>query len=334
MNRLRKRGGSDAKENGKSKREKLKHEGRKNLSQLGSELLLELGGIGSKLADTLGQLLSGHGILVQLPAEGSLVEGDLGVLLGRRGSDLGAQLALEGLVRLLELLQEVGRDGQEIASGQLLNLANGTERGAHDDGLVAVLLVVVVDLGDGDNTGILSANVLLLVGGLVPVEDTADEGRDQSNLGLGASNSLYGLTNCKIMVSKNASYPSRQVSIKWNPEERSYLAEREEKGEVAVDTLNSLEVLGSLDTLPSGGDLDENALLGDAGILVKTDDLLGLGDGGLLVEGETGIDLGRDTAGDDLQDLDTKVDEELVQGRLGLGLEGTRWRQVGMRSLG
>lgn len=99
-----------------------------------------------------------------------------------------------------------------------------------------------------------------------------------------------------------------------------------------MDALDSLEVLGSLDTLPGGGDLDEDALLGDTGILVETDDLLGLGDGGLLVEGETGIDLGRDTAGDDLQDLDTKVDEELVQGRLGLGLDGTVWRQERMDS--
>lgn len=317
----------------KVEREKLIYEGLKNLSQLSSELLLELSGIGSKLADTLGQLLGGHGILVQLPAESSLVEGDLGVLLGGRGSELGAQLALKGLVRLVELVQEVGRDGQEVASGQLLNLANGAERGAHDDGLVAVLLVVVVDLGDRDDTGILSASVLLLVGSLVPVKDTADEGRDQSNLGLGASNSLYGFTSYKNMFSKNASYVSRHVPAEWNPEDRSYLAEGEEKGEVAVDALDSLEVLGSLDTLPGGGDLDEDALLGDAGILVETDDLLGLGDGGLLVEGETGIDLGRDTAGDDLQDLDTKVDEELVQGRLGLGLDGTIWRQVGMRPL-
>lgn len=99
-----------------------------------------------------------------------------------------------------------------------------------------------------------------------------------------------------------------------------------------MDALDGLEVLGSLDTLPGGGNLDEDALLGDAGILVETDDLLGLGDGGLLVEGETGIDLGRDTAGNDLQDLDTEVDEKLVQGRLGLGFDGTRWRQVRMRS--
>lgn len=201
-------GGKRCKRNGKSS-EKLKYEGLENLSQLSSELLLELGGISSKLADTIGQLLGGHGILVQLPAEGSLVEGDLGVLLGSRGSELGAQLALKGLVRLVELVQEVGRDGQEVASGQLLNLANGAEGGTHDDGLVTVLLVVVVDLGDRDDTGILSASVLLLVSGLVPVKDTADEGRDQSNLGLGASNSLYGFTICKNMFSENVLYVSR-----------------------------------------------------------------------------------------------------------------------------
>lgn len=102
-----------------------------------------------------------------------------------------------------------------------------------------------------------------------------------------------------------------------------YLAEGEEEGQVAVNLLNSLEVLGGLDTLPGGSDLDENAVLVDTGVLVETDDLLGLGDGGLLIEGETGIDLGGDTARDDLEDLNTKVDQQLVQSVLGLGLDGT-----------
>lgn len=97
-----------------------------------------------------------------------------------------------------------------------------------------------------------------------------------------------------------------------------------------MNLLNSLKVLGSLDTLPGGGNLDEDAILVDTGLLVETNDLLSLGDGGLLVEGETGIDLGGDTARDDLEDLNTKVDQQLVQSILGLGLDGTvntkRWR--------
>ena len=57
---------------------------------------------------------------------------------------------------------------------------------------------------------------------------TADEGRDEGDLGLSACN---GLT------------------------------ETEEKGKVAVDAILGLELLRRLDTLPGRGDLDENALL-------------------------------------------------------------------------
>ena len=49
------------------------------------------------------------------------------------------------------------------------------ERRAHDDGLVVVLLVVVEDLGDGDDTGVFRSLVrwagLVL---LVPVKDLED----------------------------------------------------------------------------------------------------------------------------------------------------------------
>ena len=119
-----------------------------------------------------------------------------------------------------------------------------TERGTHDDGLVSVLLVVVVDLADRLNTRVL----LILVGGsglvlLVPVQNTANEGRDESDTSLGTSNSL---------------------------------AETEQESEIAVDPIVTLEFTGSLDTLPGGSDLDENAFLGDANRLVELDQVLGL----------------------------------------------------------
>ena len=119
-----------------------------------------------------------------------------------------------------------------------------TERGTHDDGLVSVLLVVVVDLADRLNTRIL----LILVGGsglvfLVPVQNTANEGRDESDTSLGTSNSL---------------------------------AETEQESEVAVDPVVTLEFTGSLDTFPRGSDLDENAFLGDTDRLVELDQVLGL----------------------------------------------------------
>jgi hypothetical protein len=53
-----------------------------------------------------------------------------------------------------------------------------------------------------------------------------------------------------------------------------------------------------VDAFPRAGDLDEDTLLLDADGVVEGDELLGLG--GLLVERESGVDLGGDTAGDDL----------------------------------
>jgi hypothetical protein len=118
------------------------------------------------------------------------------------------------------------------------------ERSTHDDGFVSVLLVVVVDGADG-----LDARVLLvLVSGsglvlLVPVQNTTNEGRDESDTSLGASHSL---------------------------------AETEQESKVAVDLVVALEFTSGLDTLPGGSNLDENAILGDADGLVELDQVPGL----------------------------------------------------------
>lgn len=109
-----------------------------------------------------------------------------------------------------------------------------------------MLLVVVEDLLDALDTRVLLADelfVLVLRTSLVPVQDTADEGRDQSDTGLSASDGL---------------------------------AETEEEGEVAVDLLVTLELAGGLDAFPCRGDFDEDALLGDAVLLVELDELTGL----------------------------------------------------------
>ena len=76
-----------------------------------------------------------------------------------------------------------------------------------------------------------------------------------------------------------------------------------------MDTLVALKLARSLDTLPSRGDLDEHTLLLDANGLVESDELLGLGLGSLLVEGKAGINLSRDTSGDDLEDLLSELNE-------------------------
>lgn len=52
------------------------------------------------------------------------------------------------------------------------------------------------------------------------------------------------------------------------------------------------------------------------------EDLKGLVDGALGVEGQLGVDLGRDLAGDDLQDLLAELDQEAVESVLDLLIKG------------
>lgn len=169
-----------------------------------------------------------------------------------------------------------------------------------------MLLVVVEDVLDGLDTGVLGSSVLLLVGSLVPVENTADEGRDEESTGLSGGNGLD---------------------------------QREHEGQVAVDAVLGLQDVRSLDTLPGRGDLDENTVLGDTNGLVELvivssqfqsrrhhnrpylDDVKGLVDGGLGVEREAGIDLRGDLSGDDLEDLLSELNQEVVQGGIDLLLD-------------
>ena len=104
-----------------------------------------------------------------------------------------------------------------------------------------MLLVVVEDGLDGLDTGVLLGSVVALVGSLVPVEDTADEGGDQEGTGLGGGDGLD---------------------------------EGEHQGEVAVDAVLGLQDVGGLDTLVGGGNLDQDAVLGDTVLLVQLKPLL------------------------------------------------------------
>lgn len=76
----------------------------------------------------------------------------------------------------------------------------------------------------------------------------------------------------------------------------------------------ALQDLGGLDTLPGRRKLDEDALLANANRLVQVDDVQSLVNRGLLVERETGVDLGRNLAGDDFENLLAELDEEAVEG--------------------
>mmetsp|Transcript_22173 Transcript_22173/g.54544 ORF Transcript_22173/g.54544 Transcript_22173/m.54544 type:complete len:386 (+) Transcript_22173:594-1751(+) len=226
-------------------------------AEFGPDERLEFVEVLVEVADALGELVVGHGVLVQHPTECLFVHFDLGDVL--IVDHVFVELLLEVPLGAVQLLQQLGGNRQLVAAGKEDDLFDVSEGRAHDDGLVAVLLVVLVYLGHALHTGVLVASVLrlVLVVGLVPVEDASDEGRDECGFGLGARNGL---------------------------------AEAEEQSHVAVDALR-FEFLARLDALPRRGHLDQNALLLNAFLLVQLDEVLGLLDGGVLVEGQAGVDL-------------------------------------------
>lgn len=192
---------------------------KRSLGKLLLEDILEGHGVSGKLANALAQLLNSHLVLVEVESEESLVlEVRLALDVGRGGLR-GVELLGDGFGAVHELLEEIGlregvskakqktggilvpetgggggfktyRDGEVVASSELSNLTGAAERGAHDNGLVAKLLVVLVDALDGGDARVLLLGVLLLVVGLEPVEDAADEGGDEVGAGLGGANSL------------------------------------------------------------------------------------------------------------------------------------------------
>lgn len=180
--------------------------------------------------------MHGHGLLVEVEAELRLVV-EVALALNVEGAGVRRlELLGHAVGAVEELLQKVGRNGEVVAASELGDFAHVAERGAHDNGVVVVLFVVVEDLHDGLDARVLLGGVLLLGLGLVPVEDAADEGGDEESTGLGGGNSLH---------------------------------EGEHEGQVAVDAVLALQDVGGLDTLPGRGELDQHALLLDADFLVE-----------------------------------------------------------------
>ncbi len=140
--------------------------------------------------------------------------------------------------------------------------------------------MVVTDSTPGSLGPIVVAAGLVL---LVPIENASDEGRDESGFGFGGGDGLV---------------------------------EAEEEGHVAVNAF-LLEDLGGLNALPGGGELDEDAIARDAGLVVQGDDRARFGDGLIDVVGEAGVDLGGDAAGDDVEDLAAEGNFERPEGLRG-----------------
>ena len=103
----------------------------------------------------------------------------------------------------------------------------------------------------------------------MPVEDAADEGRDQEDAGLGAGDGLR---------------------------------EREQQRQVAVDAF-VLQQLGGADAFPGRGDLDQDALAADAGSVVELRSAGAPWRSSPRCRRRVGIDFGRDAAGHDLEDF-------------------------------
>lgn len=193
--------------------------------------ILERRGIGRELGDALAQLLDGHLLFVEVEAEEGLLV-NIGFLLDLlAGCGLSREFLGNRLLRVEEVLEQVGADGEVIAAGELGDLSDVAEGGAHDDRLVAVFLVVVEDLLDTVHAGVLVRGEVLLQRCFVPVQNAADEGGDQVGAGFGAGDGLH---------------------------------EREHERQVAVDAVLRLQDARCLDAFPRRGDLDQDSVFGDA----------------------------------------------------------------------
>lgn len=209
--------------------------------------VLQCNGISSKVADTFPKLLSSHGILVEVESEVSFVVDVTELLdiesLGSSGIELlwNWGIGVHQLFKELGLLSlangntmetsETYSDGKVITASQLSDLTNTSERSTHNDSLIAVFLVVVEDRLYGGNSGIVLLSVGLIVLGLEPVHDSANEGGYEEGTALSGSDGLD-------------------------------LGKHE--GKIAVDCMVTLKDAGGLDTLPCGGNLDEDAGLVDS----------------------------------------------------------------------
>lgn len=209
--------------------------------------------IGSELADALAELVDSHRLFVEIEAEERLIVKVLLLLNVERGGCRSIELLGNIFLAVVQLLKErrlrlcqqmtlasqtqsTYSNGEVVAASELSNLALVTEACTHDDGLVAVFLVVVEDAAHTLDTGVLLSRVLLLVLGLVPVENTANEGRDQESASLGGCDSL---------------------------------GQGKEESQVAVDAVLRLQCVGGPDAFVGGGDLDQHTRLVDALLLVQ-----------------------------------------------------------------
>ena len=232
--------------------------------------------VGREFPDAFGEFVGRHGVFVEHPTEGFFIHRDFFDV--RFGSLGGVEFFDDWLSGFLKFLEQLGRDGEEVAAGEFADLAGVAEAGAHHLCVVAEFFVVVENPIHRLHAGILGALVFFSGLGLVVVVNAADEGRDEAHACLGASNRL---------------------------------GHRKKEREVAVDSFFLADGCG-LRAFPGRGDLNEDALARGAEFFVETDEVARLLDGGFDIEGKAGIDLGGNAAGDDREDFAAEGDEEVV----------------------
>ena len=145
-------------------------------------------GVGVEAANAVAELVAGHGVVVQRPPERGLVTGDArhGLCPRRRCVEGGRDIAGGGR----QLGQQRRGDRQPVAAGERHHLISGAERGAHHHGLVVEVLEVGPDLPNRQHAWILLGRVAAAGLLAVPVEDSANEGRDQERSRLGGGDGL------------------------------------------------------------------------------------------------------------------------------------------------
>jgi hypothetical protein len=171
------------------------------LYDLFPEDALEEYSISSEFADTLRQFLDSHGVLVEFEAEKPLVVEVCPLLNVELLNIINLELLGHRIFAVIQLFQETWRDGKVVASSKLGYLTKIAERSTHDNGVVAVLLVVIEDLLDRFDTWVVLRVVLLLCVGLVPIENATDERRNEIGTGLSGCDGLDdGEHECEVAV--------------------------------------------------------------------------------------------------------------------------------------
>jgi hypothetical protein len=68
------------------------------------------------------------------------------------------------------------------------------------------------------------------------------------------------------------------------------------------------------DPLPGGGEFDEDPFAVDAGGFIEGDEMAGFCDTAIDIEGEASVYFCGDSAGDDFQDFNAKIDKDFIEG--------------------